>query len=124
MLEFTCSICGKKLDISADTHFVLTDMSTQNDMDAVVLCEKCAGTTTVMDMYLSGKITMANSLDDVLETDGVVVDSEKIDNEAISEANGWSYVASDPVDIQDEAPLATSEEVEKFFTSAEPVFTS
>lgn len=172
MLELTCSICGKKLDISCDTHFVLSDISTRNNMEAVVLCEKCAETTTVMDMYLSGKITMANSLDDVLETNGVIISDvldEKERAEMSDDHKPWGYIENCPLspcencglyygeidscmageenfptpdeimgfsaeelekfryDTPHEIPEAISakpEEVEKFFTSDEPVFTS
>lgn len=91
--ENMCTICGKALS-EHDEYFAFTDALFSN-ANEIVVCDDCAVKTTVYDLYNRSALTMANSLDDVIEADAVVSDDEN---------------------------TATPEEVEKFFTSSDPAF--
>lgn len=91
MEEYTniCDICGKFLTAD-DGYFVVSD--TQNQK--TVVCEDCAKTTSIYDLYLKDRLSMRNSPDDIIEVAAITDSSD-----------------------------ATPDEVEKFFTSKGPDFT-
>lgn len=70
-----CIKCGKAIYMS-DKYFALSDVVSHNEPRDFFLCEDCAEFTTPMELYMAGKIRMANSDDDSIEIDGVVVENE------------------------------------------------
>ncbi len=118
--ENMCTICGKVLS-EHDEYFAFTDALSSN-ANEIVVCDDCAVKTTVYDLYNRSALTMANSLDDVIEADAVVSDdentatpenttssgpdftpepditpknsaaSEEVIIDDIPESNGWSHI--------------------------------
>lgn len=73
-----CVNCGKRL-LDTDKCFMLNAFRVDKSFNNFAVCEECAETVTPMELYMKGVIPMANSDDDVIDVDAVVIDSEPID---------------------------------------------
>ncbi len=71
-----CIKCGNPISMT-DKYFALSDVLSHNDSRDFFLCEECAETTTLMELYMSNKIRMSNNDDDAIEVNAVVVDNSQ-----------------------------------------------
>ncbi len=69
-----CIKCGNPISMT-DKYFALSDVISHNDPRDFFLCEECAELVTPMELYMSGKIRMANNDDESIEVDAVVVET-------------------------------------------------
>lgn len=67
-LTMKCLVCGAEIGIT-DEYFAFSDNSSKVNFN---ICVNCAETVTPMDLYMSGKISMVNSPDNVIEIDGII----------------------------------------------------
>ena len=73
-----CVKCGKEI-MEQDKCFMLRSIPFINNSPAIAICEDCAETTTVMDLYMANKILMRNSDDDAIDVEAVVVEENPVD---------------------------------------------
>lgn len=124
-----CVVCNH--EISADVGYFI--------FDAHAICEDCAIKTTVYDLYNKSLLHMYNSPDDVIDAEATVMDA--VYDDLHDKPSGYiPDCANAPCDkcdmyygeinacmmdeVADEGKVteATPEQVEKFFTSPDPVF--
>lgn len=73
-----CVNCGKPI-MDTDKYFMLNAFRVDKSFNNFAVCEDCAETVTPMELYMKGVIPMANSDDDTIEADAVVIGDEPID---------------------------------------------
>ena len=88
-----CVKCGKEV-MEQDKCFMLRSIPFISNSPAIAICEDCAETTTVMDLYMANKIPMRNSDDDAIDVEAVVIKTEPYTPTA-EEIN----IAENPVDV-------------------------
>lgn len=67
-----CIKCGKPISMT-EKYFALSEVTSHINPHDFFICEKCAELVTPMELYMDGRLVMANAEDDMVEVDGVVV---------------------------------------------------
>jgi len=64
-----CEICNKEIATTVDKFFMIVDefAPTANNVPDICICDECAVTTTIMDLFMKNCLNMVNAEDDVIE---------------------------------------------------------